>query len=157
MRRFVATICCLLVIGIASITCAQTIRTVTPDQATMAWDPCTQIKDSDGNAQPVPDGDTVTYQVFLIPSDTTFDRSDTEKILADYLLSEVAETQYTFAFSNEGKWIGGVRGKRNIQGAGETFSYSSISWADDPAVAPDPWHWLFLHSLQQPTNIRRTP
>jgi hypothetical protein len=96
------------------------------NQATVRWDAVTTLL----NGDPVPAGDTVTYDLY-----TKSVQTGTEIEVA----IGVTATEYVFAFATEGDYHVGIRAVRIIPAAGglpaRVAGQSSIGWSSDPLIA----------------------
>ncbi|MBA7494470.1 hypothetical protein ES702_05046 [subsurface metagenome] len=97
---------------------------ITANQVTLTWRAVTTMED--GSA--IPEGDVVTYEVFLVPK--TGDK------IADRILKvETIETEATLTFDLEGLFFLGVRAVRSK--AGTRLISSKVSWTDNPGAVMD--------------------
>lgn len=93
------------------------------NQITVAWDAVTEMDDGQGNLSPIPEGDTVEYQVAIRPSTMGED--------AAILVGVTRETQFTVSVP-EGRWYIGAQTVRIPAGQTEQ-QRSTISWSDRSA------------------------
>lgn len=106
----------------------------TANQATVAWDPSEKIVDTD----------VITYVLY-------FKIVGTE---VPILAGETADLNFTFTFTNEGKYYLGVSAKRLVID-GEIVE-SEINWSDvNGESTPDPFGVKFYVKPDQPKNLHR--
>ena len=86
------------------------------NQRTVAWDAVTTLEDG----TPLPEGSTVSYEVFYAKEDKTGQMS----------LGITSATSFTVTLPAEGKYIIGVQAIRNIVGVDPIRS--TMAWSDDP-------------------------
>ena len=85
------------------------------NQATLAWDPVARIEPTDA----------IQYQVYSMPAAGG---------AAQKVGAEIAATQLTASFQQEGRYWLGVQSVRYPQGETAGIPSASISWSSDPAV-----------------------
>ena len=106
----------------------------TANQATVAWDPSEKIVDTD----------VITYVLY-------FKIVGTE---VPILAGETADLNFTFTFTNEGKYYLGVSAKRLVID-GEIVE-SEINWSDvNGESTPSPFGVRFYVKPEQPKNLHR--
>ena len=106
----------------------------TANQATVAWDPSEKIVDTD----------VITYVLY-------FKIAGTE---VPILAGETADLNFTFTFTNEGKYYLGVSAKRLVID-GEIVE-SEINWSDvNGESTPSPFGVRFYVKPEQPKNLHR--
>lgn len=112
------------------------------NQATIKWNAVTAL----ANGNPVPEGDSVTYQLFTKSVQTGIEASAGPP---------VSTVEYTITFVEEGDYHIGVRTIRTVPAAGELperiFS-SAIGWSSDPLIVKDDNTFGVSYYLQ-PQNV----
>ncbi|MCK5217867.1 MAG: hypothetical protein KAJ93_08760 [Methanosarcinales archaeon] len=96
------------------------------NQATVRWNAVTTLI----NGNLVPEGDLVTYVLYLKSVQTG----------SEIEVDTVVVTEYLFTFTNEGDYHVGIKAVRTVPAMGElperTFE-SAIGWSSDPLIAKD--------------------
>lgn len=112
---------------------AHALNWTVANEKTVAWDAVTTLSNDD----PIPAGDTIEYELFLVSNKST-DR-EADKILK----GTTAALEFTYTFDTEGRWIAGIRTARIPEGLPEERTVSEILWSDDPTV-PVPFGFIYL-------------
>lgn len=112
------------------------------NQLTMGWDaPATLV-----NGDPIPAGDTVEYDVF------TADEAKTNIVQAN-TSGRLTNTEFTFTFTVEGKYVLGVQAFR-LDSDGQELGFSTVAWSDDPSAATNPFGAAFYITIDAAGNLR---
>ena len=88
------------------------------NQVTIAWDAPTALS----NGAPLPDGNTLSYVVYLAPQDSKTDKFE---------IGTTSQSEYTITVDTEGRYLVGVKAKR-MDANGNKLSESIIAWSDNP-------------------------
>lgn len=121
------------------------ITWVAANEKTVAWDAVTTLEDG----TTIPAGSAITYEVFRAGEGRT-------NVTA---AGATSSTQFTVAFPAEGKWLVGVRAKREMTDPNNPATviteYSATSWSDDPvATTPGPFGIITFKKPASPKGMR---
>ena len=97
------------------------------NQATIGWDAVTHLDDPDGGTIPVPTGDVIKYNVYIM---------DAKSGVSSVVASDIDVTTYTHTFTSEGFFYFGIESLRYvlIDGslASDPIPSNEIAWSSDP-------------------------
>jgi len=143
-QKTIGAIIMAIVLPFSAAVIAQTWHTA--NQSTVAWDAVT----TNTNGDPIPEGETVKYDVYLSNALTDLDKANPVKV-AD----SIVETRYTVTLNTEGHYFVGVQAER--WQSDTLIEASTISWSDNPLVAQDGVDFGIRYYLPpaRPTGLRR--
>ena len=124
MKKMLTVFAMVVMLAFASFSYGQVTNWRTANQVTFAWDPVTTVTDQNGNPQPIPSGEIISYSTYDFAPPV--DRSQ-----ATLIHSGIVATQDTITFTIQGKYIIGVKGVLS-DNTGAELSESAIVWSDDP-------------------------
>lgn len=117
------------------------------DQATVAWDAVNTLL----GGTPLPEGDTVLYELFLVPQTETGPQALMGNL---FPVGQTSELQYTLTFSREGRFIVGVRAVRIRDKA--RISVSEITWSNNPERVQDGIFFIvYYQRINAPSGLRQ--
>ena len=127
-----------------SIPCfAQEVSWNMADQATISWDAVTKNE----SGADIPEGSEITYEVYLIKEGESRDGLAPE--------DTVSVLQYTFTFTEEGRYLAGLRTIRTIVENGTIIKSTTISWSDNPLVVQSgPFGFVYYEAPASTTGLR---
>ena len=123
---------------------AQDVQWNVANQSTIGWQPVTTLDTGD----PLPEGSSISYEVFLIKENDS----------RDNLLPVATEAslQHTFTFTEEGKYLAGIRAVRIINESGFTVP-GDISWSDDVLVVEEaPFGFAYYIAPAKATGLSQS-
>ena len=129
MKRFLAVLLTFLLLTVS----AWGLTWNTANQMTVAWDASATAD--------IPQ-EQITYTVYMI--DSTDTAKDNPIMVAEGLI----DTEYTFTFATEGRYLLGVKAVRTV--SGEKVSESVISWSDNEQYTTNTFGAVFYKAPNQP-------
>lgn len=149
MKKLFLTLILLFGLAVGTAVADNPLKVVTPNQSTIVWAPGSTLADG----APIPDGETMSFQIFLGPYPIPAGQDKNDGSLYT-LLGQTTRTTYTITFAEEGVYLVGVRSVRTMD---NVDVYSNISWSDDPITQVDEptWYCVYIIPYGQPMRIHR--
>jgi hypothetical protein len=122
---------------------AHAITWTVANQSTIAWNAVTQS--STGTVFPAED--TISYKIYIVGE--TADKATAIEVGA------TDQLQLTITFTQEGRWLAGVKSIRIPAASPSDIQESGITWSDvvDTAAVPVPFGFIFFEAPANPGGL----